>query len=130
MAARLCIDCDTVCTGTRCPECTQARRPAPRQRHHANATRDARRGTTAQRGYGARHRRLRAQWAPQVEAGDVNCWRCGKFIQPGQPWHLGHLDDRSDYGGPEHELCNLHAAGRAGTAPQRAKRDGSYPLRS
>lgn len=111
MAARLCLDCGTICTGTRCTDCTPHRPPRERQRH--NAQRDARRGTTAERGYGARHRQLRAKWAPQVETGDVSCWRCGHPIQPGQAWHLGHLDDRSDYGGPEHEACNLTAAGRA-----------------
>ncbi len=34
---------------------------------------------TAERGYGARHQHLRKRWRRQVEAGGVECARCGKF---------------------------------------------------
>jgi hypothetical protein len=38
------------------------------------------RRTTTQRGYGQRHRELRASLAPEVEAGGAICWRCGELI--------------------------------------------------
>lgn len=62
---------------------------------------------TTERGYGAEHQRLRRQWKPRVERGEVNCARCGRWIAPGTPWDLGHSDlDRSIYTGPEHQRCN------------------------
>lgn len=69
-------------------------------------------GGTSARGYGPAHRRLRAKLAPSVDAGLVDCWRCGQRIQVGQAWDLGHDDnDRSIYRGPEHAgPCNRHAA--------------------
>src|ERR1044071_2234842 len=71
------------------------------------------RAKTVQRGYGAAHKKLRARWKPLVDAGQVMCARCGKVIQPGLMWDLGHDDhDRSRYGGPEHARCNRGAPGR------------------
>jgi hypothetical protein len=65
------------------------------------------RGDTTARGYGTRHQKLRAQIKPYVEAGQANCWRCGRAIHPGMPWDLGHDDDdRTQYRGPEHVKCN------------------------
>jgi hypothetical protein len=76
--------------------------------------RDRRRGTTTQRGYGAAHQSLRERWRPAVEAGEVDCARCGKRIGPGEEWDLGHDDNRAEYNGPEHAReCNRAAAGRA-----------------
>jgi hypothetical protein len=77
-------------------------------------------GTSTERGYGADHRKLREDWRPLVEAGDVTCWRCGELIQPGDVWDLGHSDtDRSVYRGPEHRGCNRavrnHENARAAT---------------
>ncbi|BBC53952.1 putative HNH endonuclease [Mycobacterium phage HC] len=69
-------------------------------------------GSTSARGYGWKHQALRAQVKPYVEAGHVDCWRCGERIQPGQQWDLGHDDDdRSRYRGPEHALAKDCAAG-------------------
>lgn len=65
--------------------------------------------TTTERGYGAEHQRLRAQWAPIVEAGEANCGRCGGAIDPDEPWELDHTDDRQDYNGPAHMDCNRDA---------------------
>jgi hypothetical protein len=63
--------------------------------------------TTAQRGYGAKHQALRRAWAPLVDAGLVDCWRCGRHITPGTEWDLGHDDvDRAVTHGPEHQACN------------------------
>jgi hypothetical protein len=68
---------------------------------------DRRRGTTAERGYGGKHRALRAQWAPRVAAGTVRCVRCGEFIAPGESWDLGHSElDRGTWSGPEHSDGN------------------------
>jgi len=70
-------------------------------------------GKTRGRGYGQRHRLLREQWKPKVEAGKVNCWRCSCAIEPGSEWDLGHDDnDRSQYRGPEHQGCNRATASR------------------
>lgn len=72
------------------------------------------RGTSTQRGYGARHQALRAHWAPQVAAGRVTCWRCSQPIGPREEWDLGHDDnDRRRYRGPEHQACNRGASRRS-----------------
>jgi hypothetical protein len=69
-------------------------------------------GSTAARGYGAKHKAERKRWEPQVNAGLVNCWRCGWLIAPGQPWDLGHDDyDRSVWRGPEHRHSRHCPAG-------------------
>lgn len=68
--------------------------------------------------------RLRAHfeaWFP------LPCWRCGLLIRPGEPWVLGHLEDRWRGGGddrlaPEHERCSLKSAGEASAAASRARR--------
>ena len=85
------------------------------------------RAPTAQRGYGKRHRDLRAQWAPYVEAGRVNCTApvCmiegagGKRrIARGAAWDLGHDEtDRRKYAGPQHQECNRGASRRSPTEP-------------
>lgn len=71
--------------------------------------------STTERGYGAAHQRLRAQWAPKVATGTVRCARCHKLIRPDDLWDLGHHDrDRSQYQGPEHRSCNRSAGARKG----------------
>jgi hypothetical protein len=68
---------------------------------------------TTQRGYGARHKKLREQSARTVQAGNATCWRCGQPITPTEPWDLGHDDyDRTQYRGPEHRACNRATNGR------------------
>jgi hypothetical protein len=83
-------------------------------------------GNTTARGYGHNHQQLRKWWRPRVDAGLVDCWRCGQPIQPGQPWDLGHDDhDRTQYHGPEHRgrQCpagaNRATYGRKTTEPRR-----------
>ena len=69
---------------------------------------------TSANGYGSDHQRLRESLRPAVEAGEVDCWRCGRRIEPGALWDLGHDDhDRSVYRGPEHRDCNRRASARA-----------------
>lgn len=70
-------------------------------------------GTSKERGYDYKHRKLRKQIQPQVDAGQTTCWRCGLRILRGQPWDLGHDDhDRTKYRGPEHQACNRATTGR------------------
>ena len=83
------------------------------------------RSTTA-RGYGSTHQATRKRLKPLVEAGLATCPRCLRPILPGQPWHLGHSDDRTTYTGPEHRRCNLQAAGTKGYAALEERR-GSRP---
>lgn len=78
--------------------------------HQAEAERA--RGNSNQRGYGAAHQRTRTTLDIRVQAGLINCARCGQRIQPGQPWHLDHDDeDKSRYIGPSHARCNTSAGG-------------------
>jgi hypothetical protein len=76
-----------------------------------------------QRGYTTAHDRERARWAPRVDAGLVDCWRCTQPIEPGRPWDLGHNDDRTAWNGPEHRHCNRSAAGIKGNQVTRAIKD-------
>jgi hypothetical protein len=89
--------CPELTTTRRCPACT--------------TTADRARGSRQDRGYDAAHTRERERWRPHVERGDVDCAAptCvmpERRIQPGQPWDLGHTDDRSTWRGPEHAACN------------------------
>lgn len=106
LAELTCPTCSTDFTQTRSSQiyCKPACRPGRR------ATKP--KAPTSSRGYGAAHQALRKKWKPQVEAGLVDCARCGTRIQPGQPWDLGHTDDRSAYSGPECRTCNRSAGGR------------------
>ena len=87
----------------------------PGTRHCADHARqaDRARGSRQARGYDRHHDRQRAQWAPLVATGTIPCARCGRPIPPGQPWDLGHSDDRTTWTGPEHATCNRAAGGRA-----------------
>lgn len=82
------------------------------------------------RGYGRAHQEERARWAPKVEAGLVDCARCGERLEPGRPWDLGHDDnDRSRYQGPEHAHCNRSAGGRNGARVSHAGVRGVHTSR-
>jgi hypothetical protein len=68
---------------------------------------------TRMRGYGAHHVALRKRWLLLVQTGQVFCARCGRLIEVGAPWDLGHDDqDRTVYSGPEHARCNRGAPRR------------------
>jgi hypothetical protein len=75
------------------------------------------------RGYGRGHKEERKRWEPKVDAGLVDCWRCGQPIEPGRPWDLGHDDeDRTIWRGPEHLTCNRKTGGANGGAVTAALR--------
>ena len=82
----------------------------------------AMRGTTGQRGYGLKHKLERLKWARKVDAGLVDCVRCGQPIEPGRPWDLGHDDERTTWTGPEHAVCNRRAGGANGAMVAKAMR--------
>lgn len=97
-----------ICAKPGCPVitdgsyCTEHRRAA-----------DKARGNSNQRGYGAEHQRTRTTLDIRVQAGLVDCARCGNRIKQGEPWHLDHNDaDRGKYLGPSHAFCNTSAGGR------------------
>ena len=74
----------------------------------------ARRGSTAERGYGTDHqaerRRRLATWKP----GDL-CARCGlPMYGPASRIDLGHTADRTAYTGLEHRSCNRAEGARRG----------------
>jgi hypothetical protein len=78
---------------------TAAGRPSSRCPLHAAYT-------TAQRGYGTDHTRLRKQTQILINKGGINCARCGQPIKNNEPWHLDHTDDRTGYLGASHTVCN------------------------
>ena len=85
------------------------------------------------RGYSDAHVARRRQLEPRVATGQVACSRCGQPIQPGQPWHLDHTDDRRGYLGPAHATCNLRAAANKTNGTRREHSwsgRGSGPSRS
>jgi hypothetical protein len=99
MRLRVCAEpgCPELGTTTRCQDHTRKR--------------DRARGTRHERGYDAKHERLRKSWVPRVALGVVECWRCGERISPLEPWQYGHCDDNRDvWHGPEHRACNLATA--------------------
>src|SRR5512143_1351333 len=63
--------------------------------------------SSTQRGYGYAHVQERSRWVPLVEQGCVTCVLCGGWVQPGTPWHLDHLPDRTGYRGVAHASCNV-----------------------
>lgn len=74
-------------------------------------------GETTARGYGWSHQQERERWRDEVEAGNVDCPRCERPIDPAEPWDLGHDDsdpDKRTYSGPEHRYCNRSAGGEKG----------------
>lgn len=88
----------TSTTSTRTREATtgKGRKIDTRPKHHT------RRGA-----HSPGWKRRRNAWAPLVNAGLVDCWRCGTRLRPGEPWDLGHRVDSVNGGSdddtrPEH----------------------------
>jgi hypothetical protein len=90
--------------------------------------------TTKERGYSGWHQKLKEQWRPLVDAGQVSCHedicleeRDGRtrWIAPGTPWHLSHTPDGSAWTGPSHRRCNIAESNRRtprGGTPRGSKR--------
>ena len=86
-------------------------------------------GDTTRRGYGNLHQQIRKRWARLVAVGGVVCAECGGPIQPGEPWDLGHQEDRgSGYIGPEHRWCNRSKAARKRNALARLRTEAQQRL--
>jgi hypothetical protein len=83
---------------------------------------DKARGGPAAHGYDRRHNKERARWKRILDRKPWPCARCGKLILVGDPWDLGHTDDRTAHQGPEHPACNRAAGARTANA-RRATRD-------
>lgn len=79
--------------------------------------------STTQRGYGTAHQATRKRWARRLKQGPIPCARCGKPIHHGDPWDLGHTDDRTTWTGPEHVHCNRSAGGRNGAIKTNQQRN-------
>jgi hypothetical protein len=80
-------------------------------------------GATTRRGYGGDHQRERRRWKVVVERGDgPACTRCGFPVLAHQAWHLDHSEDRTEWLGVAHRLCNLRAGGRKAHRVGRAVR--------
>jgi len=89
-----------------------ARRRAPRRR----IPRRRQQPTTVEKGYGAQHKAVRAQMKRLVDSGYAICHRCGRWIDPREPWHAGHADVPNAkrlgiYAGPEHAACSHESGG-------------------
>ena len=97
-----------ICAKPGCPKIVNARL-CPSHKSEAEQAR----GSREARGYGYEHRFHRKQYLSFIEAGQVNCARCGELIQPGSAWALDHNEDRSGYLGPSHKFCNDSAGGKA-----------------
>ena len=90
------------------------------------------RGTTAQRGYGNEHVKLRKQLLAAWRPGDL-CARCGRPIWQLHAYdarggrisaiHLAHTPDRSGYEGLQHARCNTSEGASRGNR-QRAVAKG------
>jgi hypothetical protein len=94
---RVCLEpgCPRTTVRTRCPEHERAR--------------DRTRGSAAQRGYGAEHRRLSEEL--RAQAIGSTCHFCGEPMRAGQRLALDHTLDRTGYRGVVHLSCNSADAG-------------------
>lgn len=91
-----------VCSVPGCPTLSERPTCAAHRRQS-----EAQRGSRQARGYGAEHEQQRRAWAPLVRAGGVRCRRCGRELDPGKAWELGHPDATSSAAiGPECVPCN------------------------
>lgn len=98
MAKRACIGPGA---GQRCP--TGAITDQPRC-SACSRVKDRERGTSAERGYGAAHRRLSER--ERAAAVGSTCHLCGRVMAAGQRLALDHTPDRTGYRGVVHESCN------------------------
>lgn len=117
MNERACKRCGRLTWSSRSRYCLEHRPPPEVRAKWAAKTREA-------RGYGAAHKAMRERLRLTIENGAavVLCARCRRRILPGEPWDLGHTDDRMGWTGPEHRSCNRLAGGKQGAAVTNAAR--------
>ena len=84
--------------------------------------------SSAARGYGSEHQKLRAKLLPAAYG--QPCTRCGRPLRPGQDLHLDHTDDRTGYAGFAHASCNRKAGARKGARVVNRIRRGAAPIKA
>jgi hypothetical protein len=96
--------------------------------------------SSAARGYGYPHRKIRAALEPLVASGQARCQQglkgssgtcihADRRILPGQAWALGHNDARTGYIGPVHADCNQRdGASRGGKVIAARRSRGRRPI--
>lgn len=116
---RVCRRCSRPTISSRHWYCVECRpRPAPT---YGQGPLPRRLQSTKEKGYTGKHIAARKRWAAKVEAGGVECGRCGRIIAPGAPWDLSHPgDDKSLSPVPWHRFCNRSYASRV---TRRRRRD-------
>lgn len=85
---------------------------------------------------GSRTRAARAYFRPMIQAGNVDCPRCGLPVTEDTPWDVGHQVDQALGGGhelaglwPEHARCNRSAGGKLGHQLAGKRGRGTMPPR-
>lgn len=72
--------------------------------------------------------RVRRSWKLGTEQ---HCWRCGRVLEPGAPFDVGHLDPDGGHElsnlAPECVRCNRSDGGRRGAAITNAQRGARMP---
>lgn len=101
---RRCLDCQSLGPwgrDGRCwPHAVQRAQQLERQRRQRRGNR-----------YGAEHQDLRQRYKRAMIHGPMPCGRCGKPIDPGEPWDLDHLPDGTRR--PSHAACNRRHTSRS-----------------
>jgi hypothetical protein len=82
-------------------------------------------GSTAARGYGYEHRRIRRALLASLVPG-TPCPHCHEPMHPSMALDLDHTEDRSGYRGLAHRSCNR----RAGAHKRNAMRRQAEPVTS
>lgn len=103
-----------ICPKPGCPQAAVKRYCTEHEREYERA-----RGSSSQRGYGSQHQTERQRWVKRIQVlGQIQCATCPTIIKPGQPFDLGHNEDRRRYIGPQCIPCNRSDGGRRGRAQQ------------
>lgn len=102
-----------VCNEPGCPELVQRDARGGRCARHRKAA-DKARGTSAARGYGAKHRRLSER--ERSSAIGQTCVMCGDLMRADQQLALDHTPDRTGYRGVVHLSCNARDGAQRGNA--------------
>ena len=123
IVTRLCTRCGLPATSSRHQYCDDCRAWSLNRPGRSSRPRKYEPGKTKARGYTGKHAVLRKRWTPKVAAGGVACGRCGRLIEPGTPWDLGHPgDDKRLEPVPWHRRCNRQYAATVTKARRRSSR--------